>query len=133
MNFLYPWAEYFRPAKLFTLAFGLAFLIAGALFSGLPDWDISVSLLMALCAYVTAAPAIRVFVERRWYQLDLALFWAWYSVDGVYITYWGFVDPAIVDQLRLANAFASSALYLTAGLVWYYQTTTSSVRATPAP
>lgn len=133
MTFFYPMAEYLRPAKLLTLAAGLAFLIAGALFSGLPDWDIPVSLLMGVCAYFTAAPVLRVIMEGRWQYSFYAAFWTWITVDATYALYWGMVNPTMVFELRTANAFASLALFLAAGLVWYYQTPTSSVPRAPSP
>ena len=122
MNYLYPAAEYFRPLKLISLMFGLMFLFAGALWSGLPDWDIAVSLIMAAPAYITAAPTMRVFIERRWQHLPKAVFWTWFTVDGTYVIYWGLRDPAVLDALRHANAAASMALYLACGVVWYYLT-----------
>lgn len=121
MRYLYPLDEYLRPYKLVTLWFGLLGLLLGATFSGLPDWDIGVSLLMALCAYVTVAPSLRVVFERRWRHAHYAAFWTWFSVDGSYLTYWGFVNPEAL-VLRPANAAASLALYLMCGLVWYART-----------
>lgn len=117
-KYLYGRAEYARPWKLVTLAFGIAFLIAGAIWSGLPDWDIPVSLIMALCAYVTAAPSMRAVVQRRWHLLPYAAFWTWFSVDGSYWIYWSLVDPSVL-VLRAANAGVSLALYGMCGLVWY--------------
>ena len=122
MNYLYPFAEYLRPLKLISLMFGLMFLFAGALWSGLPDWDTAVSLIMACPAYITAAPTMRVFIERRWIHLPTAIFWTWFTVDGTYVIYWGLRDPATLDALRHANAAASMALYLACGVVWYYLT-----------
>ena len=118
-RYLYPAAEYVKPWRLLTLALGMAFLIAGALWSGLPDWDIPVSFLVALPAYLTAAPTLRVAIERRWFQLPIAAFWTWFTVDGTYTIYWGFRDPAVLEALRGANAAASLGLYLACGLVWY--------------
>lgn len=131
MTYLYPMAEYLRPAKLLTLAAGMLFLFAGAAFSGLPDWDVWISLIMATTAYLTAAPTFRVVRERRWYFLPHAAFWTWFSVDGTYVIYWGFRDPATLEALRHANAAASLGLYILCGLVWYTQTPTSwgSVKA----
>ena len=124
MNYLYPLAEYFRPLKLISLMFGLMFLFAGALWSGLPDWDIAVSLIMALPAYITAAPTMRVLLERRWICAPQAIFWTWFTVDGTYVIYWGLRDPVTLDALRHANAAASLALYLACGVVWYLLTPT---------
>ena len=118
MTYLYPVAEYLRPMKLITLWLGLIFLLLGARYSGLPDWDIPVSLLMALCAYVTAAPTMRVLLERRWCLLPYAAFWTWFTVDGSYFIYWSLRDPGVLE-LRFANACASLALYGMCGLVWY--------------
>lgn len=119
MSYLYPVDEYLRPWKLVTLMFGMMFLFAGAIWSGLPDWDLAISILMGLAAYLTAAPSLRVVLEHRWRQAPLALFWAWFTVDGIYIVYWGLLDPAMMTELRHANAAASSALYIACGLVWY--------------
>ena len=118
-KYLYDRAEYARPWKLVTLAFGIAFLIAGALWSGLPDWDIPICLIMALPAYLTAPCSLRVLLERRWGQAHIALFWTWLSVDGTYTIYWLLRDPAALEALRHANATASLALYGMCGLVWY--------------
>lgn len=118
-SYLYDHAEYTRPWKLVTLAFGIIFLIAGALWSGLPDWDIPISLIMAIPAYLTAPCSMRVLLERRWSQAHLALFWTWFSVDGTYSIYWYLRDPDTLDALRHANAAASLALYGMCGLVWY--------------
>jgi hypothetical protein len=117
-RYLYDRAEYLRPWKLVSLAAGIAFLVTGALWSGLPDWDVPISLIMALPAYLTAPCTLRVFLERRWIQLPLALLWTWLTVDGTYTIYWYFVDPEAL-VLRAANAGVSLALYGMCGLVWY--------------
>lgn len=124
MAYPYPAAEYMRPSKLLTLTLGILFLVAGAQFSGLPDWDVPVSFLMALCAYVTAAPSMRVVLERRWAHAHYAAFWTWFTVDGSYLIYWEFVNPDVLE-LRFANACASLTLYGLCGLVWYSRTPTS--------
>ena len=54
MPYFYPLTEYVRPWKLFSLLCGIALLIIGARYSGLPDWDVPVSLIMAVFAYFTA-------------------------------------------------------------------------------
>jgi len=118
-KYLYERAEYARPWKLATLALGVVFLLAGALWSGLPDWDLSVSIIMAVPAYLTAAPSMRVFVERKWKLLPMALFWTWFTVDGTYSAYWYLREPEVLAALRPANAGVSLALYGMCGLVWY--------------
>lgn len=117
MSYFDPAAEYARPWKLFSLLCGVLLLLLGARYSGLPDWDVSVSLIMAVPAYFTAPCSLRVFLERRWKQLPQALLWSWFTIDGTYTAYWYLVDPAAL-LYRPANALASSALYVACGLVW---------------
>jgi hypothetical protein len=95
-------------------------LLVGARWSGLPDWDVGVSVLMAVPSYFTAAPSLRVILERRWNQLPLALFWCWFCVDGTYALYWRFADPAAL-AFRPENAFASLSLYVACGLIWLHR------------
>lgn len=118
-GYLYERVEYVRPWKLASLALGIAFLLVGALWSGLPDWDICVSIIMAVPAYLTAAPSMRVFVERKWRLLPVALFWTWFTADGTYSIYWYLRNPEVLADLRYANAGVSLALYGLCGLVWY--------------
>ena len=61
-----PLLEYLRPWKLFTLAAGIALLVIGALRKIAPDWDIPISFIMALLAYLTAPWSLRVLLQRRW-------------------------------------------------------------------
>jgi hypothetical protein len=126
-RYLYDRAEYARPWKLVTLAFGIALLIAGALWSGLPDWDVPVSFLMALCAYLTAAPSMRALLERRLAHAHYAAFWTWFTVDGSYYIYWTFVNPDALD-FRSANAGVSLALYGMCGLLWYPKASLREIR-----
>lgn len=122
MSFLDPAAEYARPWKLTSFFCGVALLLAGARWSGLPDWDVGVSVLMAVPTYFSAAPSLRVVLERRWNQIPLALFWCWLSVDGTYALYWRFADRAAL-AFRPANVFASLSLYVACGLVWLHRGT----------
>jgi hypothetical protein len=130
-NYLYPLANYFRPWNLITLFLGMLFLFAGALWSGLPDWDIPVSIIMAIPAYITAGPTMRVFLERRWQHVPYAVFWTWFTVDGTYWIYWGLKDPVILEALRSANFGISICLYAMCSVVWYDWSTRSSVLTKP--
>ncbi|MGE5757901.1 MAG: hypothetical protein ACM3W8_03445, partial [Sideroxydans sp.] len=58
--------EYTRPWKLCTLLLGIALLIIGSLIHEAPDWDIPISIIMAVLAYLAAPWSLRVIVERRW-------------------------------------------------------------------
>jgi hypothetical protein len=113
--------EYLRPWKLATLALGIALLIVGSYFTPAPDWDVPISLIMALLAYLTAPCSLRVIVERRWRWWPLMLFATWFTVDGCYWIYWHFKNPIALDMMREVNFPASLSLYAMCGLVWYYR------------
>ena len=112
-----------RPWKLVTLAIGLGLLVVGSFVYEAPDWDIPVSILMALVAYVAAPWCMRVMVERRWRHWPAMLFLTWFGVDGCYAAYWSIVNPLALDLMREANAPASLALFWTTGLLWMYKGT----------
>lgn len=112
--------EYKRPWKLFALVVGLGLLIIGSFYYQAPDWDIPISLIMALFAYLTASWSMHVVLEREWKKFPLMLFYTWFSIDGCYWIYWHFKDPQALALMRDANFFASFSLYAMCGLVWYY-------------
>jgi hypothetical protein len=113
--------EYLRPWKLATLTLGIALLIGGSFYYEAPDWDIPISLIMALLAYLTAPWSLRVIVERQWRQWPAMLFAAWFTVDGCYWIYWHFKNPVALELMREVNFPASLSLYAMCGLVWYYR------------
>ena len=113
--------ELLRPWKLGTLAIGIALLVAGSYFQPAPDWDIPISFIMALFAYLTAPWSLRVIVERRWRWWPAMLFATWFTVDGCYWIYWHFKNPVALELMREANFPASLSLYAMCGLVWYYR------------
>ncbi len=113
-------AEYTRPWKLVTLALGITLLIIGSFYYEAPDWDIPISLIMALLAYLTAPWSIRVILERKWKLWPAMLFATWFTVDGSYWLYWHFTNPAAL-VMRDANFFASLPLYGICGCVWLYR------------
>jgi len=113
--------ELLRPWKLVTLAGGIGLLVAGSIFYEAPDWDIPISFIMALMAYMTASWSMHIMVERRWRQWPLMLFWTWFTVDGCYWLYWHFKNPVALELMREANAPASLSLYWLCGLDWYYR------------
>jgi hypothetical protein len=110
--------ELTRPWKILTLAAGIGLLIAGSIYTPAPDWDIPISIIMALVAYLTAPWAMRVFITRDWARWPLAIFATWFGVDGCYAIYWYFVDPQALELMREANAPASLSMYLAVGLFW---------------
>jgi hypothetical protein len=114
-------AEYTRPWKLCTLALGVALLTLGSFYYEAPDWDIPISLIMAILAYFTAPWSLRVIVERRWKLWPAMLFATWVTVDGSYWLYWHFRNPAALEMMRDANFFASLSLYGVCGVIWLYR------------
>jgi len=113
--------EYFRPWKLVTLAIGIALLIVGSLYYNAPDWDIPISFIMAILAYLTAPWSLRVILEKQWRLWPAILFVTWFTVDGCYAIYWHFKDPAALEMMRTANFPASLSLYGLCGIIWLYQ------------
>ncbi|MBK9616643.1 MAG: hypothetical protein IPO35_14465 [Uliginosibacterium sp.] len=113
--------EYRRPWKLVTLAIGIALLIFGAFYYDAPDWDVPISFIMAIFAYLTAPWSLRVIIERRWRHWPLMLFLTWFTVDGCYAIYWHFVNPLALALMRDVNFLASLCLYGMCGLLWLYE------------
>ena len=124
-----PLREYARPWKLATLALGIALLIAGSFYDPAPDWDIPISLIMALLAYLSAPWSLRVVLERRWRHWPAMLAATWFSVDGSYWLYWHFKNPAVLELMRAANFPASLALYGLCGALWLYRGSLKELRA----
>ena len=104
-----------RPWKLVTLAIGLGWLLYGALFYDIGDWDVGVSLIMAGLTYLTAAPSARALLRREWRKLPLIVFWWWFAVDGSYLLWHTAVGNPIY---REANFYASTCLYWLCGFIW---------------
>ena len=113
--------EYARPWKLVTLALGVALLIVGSFYYQALDWDIPISLIMAMLAYLTAAWSLRVVLERRWSLWPTMLFLTWFTVDGSYWLYWSFTNPVVLDLMRGANFLPSLCLYAMCGMIWLYR------------
>jgi len=122
-------SEYLRPWKLVTLTVGIILLVVGSFYFQAPDWDIPISLIMALLAYLTAPWSLHVIVERRWRRWPAMLFATWFTVDGCYAIYWHFRNPVALEQMRSANFPASLSLYFTCGLIWYYNGALSQLAA----
>ncbi len=115
--------EYIRPWKLFTLCVGLFLLVIGSFYYKAPDWDIPISFIMGILAYLTAPWSLRVILEHRWKCLPLMLFYTWFTIDGCYAIYWYLNDPTALELMRAANFPASFSLYGMCALVWYYNGT----------
>lgn len=112
--------EYKRPWKLLALFVGVTLLVVGSFYYRAPDWDISISLIMAFFTYLTASWSMRVLVERQWRRFPLMLLFTWFTVDGCYWLYWSLKDPSAL-HMRDVNFLASLSLYAMCGLVWYHK------------
>ena len=121
MTCSYRFTEYIRPWKLTTLFLGIGLLILGSVYTPAPDWDIAISLIMAIFTYLTAPWSMRVILDRRWRHWPAMLFATWFSVDGCYSLYWYFKDPTVLAFMREANFPASLALYCICGIIWLYR------------
>lgn len=121
--------EYARPWKVATLALGVALLVLGSFYYQAPDWDISISLIMATLTYLTAPWSLRVVLERRWRLWPAMLFATWFTVDGSYWLYWRFKNPVALELMRDANFFASLPLYWICGVVWFYRGSLRQLRS----
>ena len=115
--------EYMRPWKFASLAIGIGLLIAGSFYYQAPDWDIPISVIMAILAYLTAPWSLRALLERRWHLIPIALFFTWFTVDGCYWIYWHYKDPEALAQMRSANFPASLSLYGFCAVGWLYRGT----------
>ena len=111
--------EYLRPWKVSSLAIGLGLLLVGADYYQAPDWDYTISFIMAILTYLTAPWAVRAFLARNGRKMLLGLFFYYFTVDGCYWLYWHTVKPdALV--MREANFYASSCLYWLCGFIWLH-------------
>jgi len=117
--------ELARPWKALSFAIGMAWLLYGALTYGIADWDVGISIAMGSLTYLLAPWSVRTILTglryraRCWIpKIGVALFAAWFVVDGVYLVY----HTAMGNRMfRAENFYASSALYFLAGAVWLYR------------
>ncbi len=111
--------EYLQPWKLATLAIGLGLLLVGANYYHAPDWDYTISLIMAILTYLTAPWAVRFLMARNWKMVPLGLLFYYVTVDGCYWLYWHFIKPDALE-MREANFYASSCLFWLCGFLWLH-------------
>lgn len=107
--------ELLRPWKLITLGFGMSWLLHGAITNQFPDWDIGLSLLMGLYAYIVAPWCVRTLWQGQWSRLWLVALAFWFGVDGLYMWY---LPPEASLPMRDANFVASSGLFWLCGVLW---------------
>lgn len=108
-------AELRRPWKLATLAVGTAWLLYGAIFYHIDDWDVGVSLIMASLTYVASPWCARALVRRRWDLAAGVIVTCWFCVDGSYNLWHNLVGN---QTFRVANFPASMSLFWLCGFIW---------------
>lgn len=108
-------ADMLQPWKLVTLTIGTSWLIYGALFYDIADWDIGVSLVMAGLTYLSAPWCARAIIGRRWKMIAGVIIMTWFTVDGSYVLWHNIVGNTMY---REANFPASSALYWLCAFIW---------------
>jgi hypothetical protein len=96
-------------------------LILGSFHYEAPDWDIPISFIMAILAYLTAPWSMRVLLERKWRLWPVMLFFTWFTVDGCYAIYWHLRNPVALTLMREVNFPASVSLYAICGILWLYR------------
>ncbi|MBS0577108.1 MAG: hypothetical protein JSS45_11925 [Proteobacteria bacterium] len=119
--------ELWRPWKLATLAVGMGWLLYGATHYNIGDWDIGVSIVMGVLAYLLAPwsmyvilNAIRYRPKWWWAHMAAALAAGIFVADTSYMAYHLIAgNPTYRD----ANFPASISLYFLAGGVWLYRGT----------
>jgi hypothetical protein len=104
-----------RPWKLVTLAAGFSWLLYGALFYNISDWDVGVSIIMAAIAYVAAPWCARAVIQRKWALWSGVLIMCWFGVDGSYVLWHNLVGN---QAYRAANFPASMSLFWLCGFIW---------------
>jgi len=114
-----------RPWKLATFSIGMSWLLYGALFYGISDWDIGISVIMGGFTYLCAPWSFSVIFNAARYRprgwplhIVAAFLPALFAVDWAYWLYHTAMGNAM---LRWENFKVSSALYFICGSIWYYK------------
>lgn len=117
--------ELIRPWKLVTFCIAMSWLLYGALFYNIADWDVGVTLLMGGLTYLMAPWSVYIILSairyrpKYWiFHVIVALIASLFVVDWVYMGYHTLVGN---QTFRDANFFASAPLYFMGGTVWLYR------------
>jgi hypothetical protein len=117
--------ELTRPWKLITFCIAMSWLLYGALFFDIADWDVGVTFLMGGLTYLMAPWSVYIILSAIRYRpkywllhIMAALLVGFFVVDWVYMAYHEWAGN---QTFRVANFRAPSPLYLMAGVVWLYR------------
>lgn len=100
-----------------AFAIGLALLVIGSYTIPQPDWDITISVIMAILTLLTAEYWLKTVMTLKWKTMPLAFFLAWFSLDGSYWLYWSFMDPAALE-LRAVAFPVNVLLYIACAVIF---------------
>lgn len=117
--------EWVRPWKIFIFVIGMSWLFYGALNWNYPDWDIGVSIIMGLLAYMFAPWSVSTFMKaikyrhKAWILAIVLCLFSWlFVVDFSYFLWHTYAGNTMI---RYENFLVSSFLYLIAGFTWLYK------------
>jgi hypothetical protein len=103
----------------------MLWLLYGAVYYNISDWDVGISLIMGGLTYVFAPWSVITIYHSIQYRnhawplhVVTALIPAMFSVDWVY---WLYHSTAGNQMLRWENFKVSMALYFICGIVWCYR------------
>lgn len=117
--------ELLRPWKILSFCIAMSWLLYGALFYNIADWDVGVTLLMGGLTYLMAPWSVYVLLSairyrpKYWiFHITAALIAGLFVVDLVYMGYHALAGN---QTFRDANFYASAPLYFMGGAVWLYR------------
>ena len=117
--------ELLRPWKIVTFCIAMSWLLYGAVFYDIADWDVGITLLMGGLTYLMAPWSVYILFSavryrpKYWiFHVAAAVLAGLFVVDFVYMGYHTLVGN---QTFRDANFYASAPLYLMAGAVWLYR------------
>ena len=117
--------ELLRPWKVITFCIAMSWLLYGALFYSIADWDVGVTLLMGGLTYLMAPWSVYILLSAIRYRPKYWIFHvAGALIAGLFvvdIVYMGYHTLAGNQTFRAANFYASAPLYFMGGAVWLYR------------
>ncbi len=103
----------------------MSWLLYGALFYEVQDWDVGVTLMMGGLTYLLAPWSVYIifyairYRQKNWYLHIIAALVAWLLVvDWSYMLYHTIMKN---QTFREDNFYASTPLYFMAGIIWSYR------------
>ncbi|MFK5892367.1 MAG: hypothetical protein QM504_04000 [Pseudomonadota bacterium] len=116
------WNGLFQQWKIISFLIAFIGIILIAPYTGDPTWDYYDAAFMALLTYITAPWVIStlyrtLFIKRLYINTYIAICLWMFSASWSYDLYLVFRD-GVYPNTWLVNIFASSILYVSAGLMW---------------